>query len=255
MKIRALLLLTILCFSSVACRQSIKNENSVTIATAANMQFAMEAMAEKFTDKTGIDCQLIIGSSGKLTAQITEGAPYDIFVAANMKYPQEVANRGQAAEPPQLYAYGSLVLWTVKEGLEPSLEILTGETVSHIAIANPNTAPYGQAAIEVLQYYGLLDSISAKLVYGESIAQANQFIISGSAEIGFTALSVVLSPHVHGKGQWLAISADLHAPVEQGVVLLKGDKGPSEAAKKFYTFLLGPEAAGILKKYGYSVSE
>lgn len=255
MKLRVFLVLSVLCLGNVSCRKSIKKENTITIATAANMQFAMEALAEKFSDKTGIVCHLIIGSSGKLTAQITEGAPYDLFVAANMKYPQEVANRGQAAEPPKLYAYGSLVLWTMKEGLEPSLDILTGETVSHIAVANPKTAPYGQAAMEILQHYGLLESISPKLVYGESIAQANQFIISGSAEIGFTALSVVLSPHVQGKGKWIAISTELHAPVEQGVVLLNGDGGPSEAAKKFYAYLLGPEATGILKKYGYSVSE
>jgi len=257
MKIRGTCLAVLLsCLPAVTgCGDRRGAAEPLTIAVAANMQFAMEALAEKFTDSTGIPCQLIIGSSGKLTAQIAEGAPYELFVAANMKYPREVANRGLAAEPPKLYAYGSLVLWTMKDGLVPSLDILTTKSVSHIALANPKTAPYGQAALEVLQHYGLLDSISPKLVYGESIAQANQFIISGSAELGFTSLSVVLAPHMQGKGSWIALNNDLHAPIEQGVVLLKGEEGPSGAARKFYEFLSGPEAAGILKKYGYSVSE
>ena len=255
MKPLLLFLLSVICLNSLACRKSFKKENTIAIATAANMQFAMEALTEKFTETTGITCQLIIGSSGKLTAQIVEGAPYELFVAANMKYPQEVANRGLAAEPPKLYAHGTLVLWTMDDTLVPSLDILTAKSISHISLANPKTAPYGQAAMEVLQHYGLWDSISPKLVYGESIAQANQFVISGSAEMGFTALSVVLAPHMEGKGNWIPLNKDLHAPIEQGVVLLKGDEGPSGAARKFYQFLSGPEAAVILKKYGYSVSE
>jgi molybdate transport system substrate-binding protein len=255
MKIFRGLVLFFICLFFHSCYYGVTKQETVTIATSANMQYAMEALAERYTENTGIPCELIIGSSGKLTAQIREGAPYDLFVAANMKYPLEVARQGLAASPPKMYANGSLVLWTIKEGVTPTLDLLTRESVSHIAIANPKTAPYGKAAMEVLQHLNLFDSLTPKLVFGESISQTNQFVISGSAEIGFTALSVVLSPQMKGRGAWIAISSELHAPVEQGVVLLKKKAGPGEGARKFYEYLAGHEAAGILKNYGYSVSE
>jgi len=255
MKIFAGLVLSIICLFFCSCYYGNTKQETLTIATSANMQYAMEALAERFTENTGIPCELIIGSSGKLTAQISEGAPYDLFVAANMKYPLEVARQGLAASPPKMYANGSLVLWTIKEGLTPTLDLLTRESVSHIAIPNPKTAPYGKAAIEVLQHLNLLDSLTPKLVFGESISQTNQFVISGSAEIGITALSVVLSPQMKSRGSWISISSELHAPVEQGVVLLKKKAGPGEGATRFYEYLTGNEAAEILKNYGYSVSE
>ncbi len=244
-----------LCVLACSCGSRKSNPNTVTIATAANMQFAMEELAGRFTKNTGIPCELILGSSGKLTAQIVEGAPYDLFVAANMKYPEEVARKGFAAGSPEVYARGTLVLWTAKEGITPSLSVLTTDAVAHIALANPAIAPYGKAAMEVLDVYGLSDVVADKLVYGESIAQANQFILSGAAEMGFTALSVVLSPNMQGRGRWVSIDSGLHMPIEQGVVLIHRQTGPSAAANAFHDFLFSAEAREVLKNFGYSVSE
>jgi molybdate transport system substrate-binding protein len=237
------------------CRDSREQSGTVNIATAANMQYAMEALNQYFTDSTGIKCQLIVGSSGKLSAQIREGAPFDLFVAANMKYPAELARLGLAKETPRPYAIGTLVLWTVGDGLTPSLEILGTDTVNHIALANPMIAPYGQAAMEVLIGNGQLEQLSHKLVYGESISQTNQFILSGAAELGFTSLSVVLSPQMEGRGTWIVIDKDLHQPIEQGVILLDRDRPSDIGAKQFYDFLFSRKATEIMKKFGYSVHE
>lgn len=237
------------------CGKKKDRPGMVTIATSANMQYAMKALGEYYRDSTGIDCQLIVGSSGKLSAQIREGAPFDLFVAANMKYPAEIERLGLAVEPPKTYAYGTLVLWTVQEDMTPSLEILRTGSVTHIALANPKTAPYGEAAIEVLQRFGLLESVNHKLVYGESISQTNQFILSGAAELGFTSLSVVLSPQMQERGNWIPLGQELYKPIKQGVVLLKRKTGKGETAKQFYDFLFSHKAAEILKKFGYSVNE
>jgi molybdate transport system substrate-binding protein len=226
----------------------------INVAVAANMQFAMEDLAEAFEKKTGIGCELIVSSSGKLTAQIKQGAPFDVFVSANMMYPEEVQNSGLAAAPPKVYAYGKLILWTMKDGIEPSIEMLSDPSVRHIALANPKTAPYGVAALEVLDHYQLFDPLKKKIVYGESIAQTNQYVTTGSVELGFTALSVVRSPEWTGKGKWTAIESDLYSPIEQGVVVVKRDNGRVEAAKQFYDFLSSEEARQVLESYGYAVS-
>ncbi len=236
------------------CREQ-EDTQTITIAAAANMQFALEELVQKFTRDTGIPCNLVIGSSGKLTAQIKEGAPYDIFVSANMKYPKEIANSGLAVIEPKVYAYGKVVLWTSDPNLAPDMLHLADDKIIHIAIANPRTAPYGMAATEILQRYNLYDSLQHKLVYGESIAQTNQFISSGAAEVGFTAMSVVLSPKLKGKGQWVAIDPELHAPIAQGIVVLKGSETRKKQAKAFHTFIFSPAAQKILSNFGYSVDE
>ncbi len=128
-------------------------KEKITIATAANMQFAMKAITEDFSQKNNIDCDLVISSSGKLTAQIIEGAPYDIFVAANIKYPQAVYNAGLSEILPKVYAEGKLVLWTMMENTTPSLEKLSAEKLKHVALANPKTAPYGIAAMQVIRAF------------------------------------------------------------------------------------------------------
>ncbi len=228
---------------------------TLRIATAANMQFAMQEIASTFTQQTNISCDLIISSSGKLTAQIKEGAPYDVLVAANMKYPREVHNSGLAANHPKVYAHGKLVLWSFRENQNLSIETLSDKAVRHIALANPKTAPYGAAAIEVLQHYKLYEPIKPKLVYGESIAQTNQFITSQSADAGFTALSVVRSPRMKGQGKWVELDSAIYQPIEQGVVILQQKKKDLSDAQKFYDFLFSKDAKQILKDFGYSVNE
>ncbi|WP_317169040.1 molybdate ABC transporter substrate-binding protein [Poritiphilus flavus] len=232
-----------------------RDSSTLTIAAAANTQFAMEEIAALYSEKTGTQHVLVFSSSGKLTAQIMEGAPYDVFVSADMKYPTELFNSGLTQGSPRVYAYGKLVLWSIQESVHPSLAILKDSTVEHIALANPKTAPYGRAADEVLKFYDLYPTTSAKLVFGESISQTNQFITSGAAEIGFTAMSVVLSPKMKGKGSWQALDENSYKPIGQGVVALQSKGETTEGANEFITFLFSKEARGILEKYGYTFDE
>ncbi|MCE7990773.1 MAG: molybdate ABC transporter substrate-binding protein [Roseivirga sp.] len=233
-----------------SCHQ--KKTNKLIIATAANMQFAMIELTETFSKKTGIECETILGSSGKLTAQIVAGAPYDIFVSADMKYPEELYQQGLTRKKPEAFATGRLVLWTMENESPDLTRSLREETLSHIAIANPKTAPYGRAAMETLEALGLTGQAESKLVYGESIAQTNQFITSQAAQIGFTAKSVVLAPGLRDKGSWIDIPPDYHSPLLQGIVTLKNNTGQQSGANEFYEFLFSAEAKEILNKFGYS---
>lgn len=246
-----LLLGTIL--SLISCQKA--PSEKIVIATAANMRLPLEAIAKRFTEKYQIPCELIIGSSGKLTAQIVEGAPYDIFVAANMKYPEAVYNEGKTIGSPKVYAHGKLVLWSMSQDTPISINTLTEPHIRHIAIANPKTAPYGVAALEVLHYYGLFDKVENKLVYGESIAQTDQFITSKAAQIGFTAMSTVLSPQMKGKGNWMEVDTEQYTPISQGVVKLKREGMKVNGVQEFYDFLFSGEAKEILKDFGYLMDE
>lgn len=246
-KLFPLIILSFLIFFS--CKE--KEHKSLNIAVAANMQFAMKELTKKFTEQTGISCETIISSSGKLTAQIKEKADFDVFVAADMKFPTELYTSGFSTEKPKTYAYGKLVLWSMIDGLDPSLKLLEDKSVQHIAIANPKLAPYGEAAKEVLEKYKIYTTLENKLVYGESISQTNQFITSKAAELGFTAKSVVLSPEMKGKGKWIDIDEADYSPIAQGVIIIKHGETVNEDAKKFYDFLFSPEAKKILENYGY----
>ncbi|MCH7535437.1 MAG: molybdate ABC transporter substrate-binding protein [Bacteroidetes bacterium] len=238
-----------------ACGQQDGGNNKITIATAANMQFAMEELAKVFTKQSGVECELIIGSSGKLTAQIKEGAPYDVFVAANMKYPQELYNSKLTRTSPEIYAFGKLVLWSMVDDIDPSITLLTDKGIEHIALANPITSPYGVAATEALNYYRIYNKVEDQLVFGESVAQTNQFITSQSAEVGFTAMSVVVSPKMKGKGKWIEMGASTYTPIEQAVVVIKRQNEVNQLAMEFYKFLFTNEAKEILTNFGYGVDE
>jgi len=232
-----------------------KNDTSrkIRIATAANMQFAMEEIVETFEQETGFECEIIVSSSGKLTAQIQEGAPFDLFVSADLKYPQRLFEANKTINQPEIYAYGKLVLWSAKKMKNISLNSLQNTDIQHIALANPKTAPYGFAAMEVLNHHNLLEKIDLKLVYGESIAQTNQFIISGAASLGFTAKSVVLSPELRGKGSWITLSDTTYTPIQQSVIILKTNPGNQEKAKRFYDYLFASESQQILQNFGYEI--
>ncbi|WP_422858006.1 molybdate ABC transporter substrate-binding protein [Flagellimonas sp. S174] len=213
----------------------------------------MKSIADSFSNKTNIDCELILGSSGKLTAQIQQGAPYDVFISADIKYPEELHRTQKTEGKPKIYAEGKLVLWTVLEELTPSLPLLQTDTVQHIAIANPKTAPYGVAALAVLRGQPFYESVVEKLVYGESIAQTNQFITSKSAEIGFTSMAVVLSAEMKNKGHWIALAEEAYPRLLQSASLIKKENGASNEALAFYDFLFSQEAQKILRLYGYSI--
>ena len=245
--------LIILTFMLVGCQDD--QSKKVTVATAANMESAMEALTEAYANKSGVEFELIVGSSGKLTAQIMEGAPYDIFVAANMKYPEAVYKGGKAKNAPKVYANGKLVLWSMADNTPVSIAAMSDSTIEHIALANPKTAPYGIAAEEVLQHYGLNEILRPKLVFGESIGQTDQFIISQAAQIGFTALSTVLSPEMKGKGSWIVLDPSLYSDISQGVVLIARGEHTNQGTQGFYDFLFSVEAKEILKEFGYLIDE
>jgi len=237
-----------------ACAKK-STDQTLRIATAANMQFAMKPLAADFEARTGIATDLVISSSGKLTAQIKEGAPYGVFISADTAYPQAVYQAGFALDKPKIYAYGKLVLWSYSANETPALSALVNDSIQHIALANPQTAPYGSAAVSVLKNSNIYEQVKDKLVYGESIAQTNQFITSGAAEMGFTALAVVKSESQNNKGNYLIIDENLYDAIAQAAVVIKRKNGNPEAAQAFYTYLFLPEAQKILKDFGYSVDE
>ena len=230
-----------------------EHKDKLRIAVAANLQFAMQELVQDFSERSGVECEIIVSSSGKLTAQIIEGAPFDLLLSADMKYPQELYKRKLTLFPPEIYAYGNLILWTLHEDVTPNLESLLPEKVRHIAIGNPKTAPYGISALEVIRSIGIEDQLKKKLVYGESIAQTNQFIISESVDIGFTSKSVVMSSQMKGRGQWAEIDKKLYSPMAQGMVVLKSRKAFEAKAIQFRDYMLSSKGKEILHKFGYDM--
>ena len=230
-------------------------KDKITIAAAASMQYTIKELATDFTSNTGIECDIIIGSSGKLTAQIAQGAPFNIFLSADMKYPQYLYENKLSPETPEVYALGRLVIWTINDSIEPDLPGLTHPSITKIAIANPRTAPYGEATMEILEKNDLIDSLSDQLVYAESIAQTNQFVSTGAVSLGFTSLSSVKAEPLNNLGKWVLIDADEHQPITHGVILLKTDEEKDALASKFYSYLFSEEAGKILQEFGYSRNE
>ncbi|MEN8247329.1 MAG: molybdate ABC transporter substrate-binding protein [Bacteroidota bacterium] len=236
----------------VSCNKN--NSESIIIATAANAQFAVEEIVEKFENETGINVEIVSSSSGKHTAQIEAGAPYDVFISADMKYPEQLYKLGLTENKPKVYAYGKLVLWTLNDIPAESIKDLPLIKATHIAIPNPKTAPYGRAAMEALQYYQLFDTLKNQLVYGESIAQANQFILSKSVDIGFSAASVAMAPKMKGKGKWFIVDTSSYSPIEQGAVILSNSSNIN-SAMKFYDYLFSDVSKDILIRHGYEVTD
>jgi molybdate transport system substrate-binding protein len=234
------------------CKPS--EHRALRIATAANAQYAMVDIVKAFTERTGIEAELVISSSGKLSIQIEQGAPYDIFISADMKYPLNLYRNGYAASKPRLYAYGEIAIWTIGD-IEPTFNAMLRHDVHHVAIANPRTAPYGLIAMKALKNSGVLDSINGKLVYGENVGQVNQFIASGAAEIGITAKSMIMSPQMKDKGKWTQISGSLYSPISQGLIIIERKEGFRDDAMKFYDFMISDTARKILVENGYKLSE
>ncbi|MFZ6772572.1 molybdate ABC transporter substrate-binding protein [Undibacterium sp. SXout7W] len=226
---------------------------TIAVAVAANVQYAFDDLKTAFKQETGHDVQASFNSSGKFVAQISNGAPYDVFLSADMEFPEKLHKDGLTATEPRVYAYGALVLWSMKEkDLTQWQAVLSGSNVSKIAVANPKTAPYGRETMRALQYFKLDQSLQPKLVFGESIAQTNQYIHSGVADIGFTAKSVVLSPEMKSQGKWIDVPRSAYQPIAQGAVILKyGKEQHPQIAQQFYDFVYSVKARAILERYGY----
>lgn len=245
--LRTLIMLGLTLVSSLtSCER--KTPPKLLIATAANMQYPMAELRKAFFHETGIPCEAIISSSGKLTAQIKAGAPFHVFIAADMAYPETLYQEGYTLNAPKTYAHGTLALWTVNDTLTPTINALTANDIKHIAIANPEVAPYGKAAAAFLKKRQLYDKIAQKLVFGESIAQVNQFVMSGAAEIGITAKSVVQQQ----SGRSKTIDITDYPPILLSVTALKTSH-VQNGAQKFQEFLFSESARAILENFGYVV--
>ena len=222
--------------------------DQVRVAVATNFSFAGQEIGELFSDATGHEAVLSFGSSGQLYAQITQGAPFDVFLAADRGYPRRAVQDGHAVAGSMFtYATGRLVLFSADASRVAGRASLEAGEFTRLAVANPELAPYGAAAVEVLAALGLADRLQPKLVRGNNVAQTYQFVITGNAELGFVALAQVIA---HQRGSRWVVPRELHSPIAQDAVLLVRAAG-SEAAEAFLAFLRGPAAASVLARYGY----
>ncbi len=225
--------------------------DTVNVAVAASAQYVFEDLKTEFKKETGHDLAASIDSSGKFATQIMNGAPYDVFMSADMEFPEKLSQAGYTTAPPRIFVYGALVVWSMKDvDLRTWQTPFANPSLGKVAVANPQTAPYGREAMKVLTGAKLDQTLQGKLVYGESIAQTNQYIFSGVADLGFTAKSIVLSPEMKGKGKWVEVPRELYSPIAQGAVLLKHG-ADSKAARQFYDFLFSDKARAIFERYGY----
>lgn len=220
------------------------------VAVAANFTAAAKEIGALFEEATGHEVVFSFGSTGQLYAQITQGAPFEVFLAADQARPKKAVEAGFAVPDSRFtYATGKLVLFSKDKALVKDAATLKEGGFAKIAIANPVTAPYGAAAVETMKALGVYDALSAKIVQGNTIAQTYQFVETGNAEIGFVALSQVAR---HGDGSRWIVPDNLHAVIAQDAVLLKRG-ADNEAARAFMTFLKGPEARAVEETYGYGV--
>jgi molybdate transport system substrate-binding protein len=233
-------------------------EEQISIAAAADLQSAMPEIAARFEKETGIQVKLSFGSSGNFFAQIQNGAPYDVFLSADVDYPKKLEATG-LTETGSLYQYasGKIVLWIPSGStvnVNRGLDVLLDPAVKKVAIANPAHAPYGRAAESALRKAGVWDRISSKLVLGENISQTAQFVQSGNADAGILALSLVLAPAMKGKGSYFLISQEGYPLLQQTAVVLKGS-AHRESARRFLDFLKTSETQSLLRQYGFSTRE
>lgn len=226
--------------------------DQITVAAAGDLNFALRELAKRFEQKTGHTVQISFGSSGNLSAQIENGAPFDVFMSADVSYPERLVEKGLLKQGSLVrYGRGTLVVWVPPDSkLDPSLlreRLLTNDAVKRISIANPRHAPYGRAAEAALKRWGVYDRIKDKLVLGENVTQAAQFVESGNADAGLVALSLVLAK---GEGKYWQVPDDAYPPLEQGAAIVASTKHPA-AAQAFMDFLNSPEARRILETYGF----
>jgi molybdate transport system substrate-binding protein len=247
----AVLLAVILIFISHLCQAQ-----EITVVAAADLQSAMEDVASRFQKETGKKLKLIYGSSGNFFQQIQNGAPFDMFFSANLDFPKKLEASG-LTDPGSYYEYarGKIVIWVPNESkvdLSSGLKVLLDPSIKKIAVANPQHAPYGQAAIAAMQHEKIYDAVKDKFVLGENISQASSFVASGSADAGIVALSLALSSNMKGRGRYIEVPSNEYPPIEQACVILAASKN-KEAARQFLSFFRNPGIADVLKTHGFGV--
>src|SRR5437016_7649635 len=228
----------------------------ITVAAAADLQFVLQDVATRFQKETGKTVKLSFGSSGNFFHQFQNGAPFDMFFSANLDYPKKLENAG-LTEPGTFYQYatGKIVIWVPNDSrldVSSGLKSLLSPSVKKIAIANPQHAPYGRAAVAAMKSENIYDKVADKLVLGENISQTASFVVSGSADVGIVALSLALSPNMKSKGRYAEIASSEYPAIEQACVILKSSQHKA-AAKTFLDFIKTPVVADLFRAYGFSV--
>ena len=230
----------------------------VRVAAAADLKFALDAGVPEFrTGRPDVDVRVTYGSSGNLFAQIENGAPFDLFLSADVEYPEKFAARGLTVPGSEfVYGVGRIVVWVRKESrldiVGRGLGALGDPSVKKVAIANPRHAPYGRAAEEALKSLGVWNPVKEKLVLGENVAQTAQFVQSGAADAGIIALALALAPDMAAAGRWAEIPLSAYPPMRQGGVILKSSAG-HDAAKAFRGYLVGPGGRAVLARFGFTL--
>jgi molybdate transport system substrate-binding protein len=239
--------LMMLIFASMSWSQTI------TIAAAANLKYALTDIAKEFTKQSGIKVNIITGASGKLAQQIMSGAPFDALLSADVEYPAKLAKAGYTTTPSTVYAYGTLILWSANGAdLSKGVVGLANPSIKRIAIANPSTAPYGQEAMNALRYYKAEATVKPKFINGESINQVATYVTTRSVDVGFMAKSIVFSPEMKSVGKWVEVDPRSYNKIDQAMVGLKNGSPENQiAAKKFLRFMTSSKARNILKTNGY----
>jgi molybdate transport system substrate-binding protein len=232
----------------------------LTVAAAADLKFALDDLVAKFqTNQSSVNVKVTYGSSGNFYAQLQNKAPFDLFFSADIAYPRKLAAAGLALDTNVfLYAVGRIVVWVPKESEldvgKLGIQALLAPSVKKVAVANPQHAPYGRAAVAAMKSLQVFEQAEPKLVYGENIAQTAQFVQSGAADIGIIALSLAIAPQMHDAGRHWEIPFESYPRMEQGGIVVNGTKEP-RAARAFRDFVLGKHGREVFKRYGFSLPE
>ena len=239
------LLLILLTINALHAREIVR------VAVAANFLLPMQKIKNAFEKEYGHQVQISSASSGVLTAQIKNGAPFHIFLSADMKYPNFLFSEGLAMQEPEIFVYGRLAFWSKNErNLVPINTFLHSDNVNLVAIAQPELAPYGFYAMEWMKGKGILETIKQKLIYGENIGKVNQYILSGSVDAAFTSNSAMFVDKLKSKGYWELLDNDSNYKIPHGVVVIQG-KEISSAVMDFYRYIFGINARAIFSEFGY----
>jgi molybdate transport system substrate-binding protein len=246
--------LLIACVGLMPARASGPRE--LHVAAASDLRFALEEIARLFERQQGVPVRLTFGSSGQLAAQIEQGAPFDVFFAANEGFIHALAGKGRVdRKSVQLYAIGRIVLWVRNDSpldVSKGLSVLRDERIRFVSIANPQHAPYGQAAVQALQISGLLIQVQPRLVLGENVSQALQYVQTGNAEIGIVARSLAVAPTIRSQGRYQIVPAYLHRPIRQAVGVTTIAAWP-DLARRFVIAVNGPAGRAVMRAYGFTL--
>ena len=248
--------LATLWLAAAALAQPATAQDAPNVAVAANMSAAMPAIVEAFAQAGGGSIKIAYGSSGNFRRQIAQGAPFQLFLSADEEFAEALAKDGHAENAGAVYAVGRLAFYAPNGSpirIDSKLKDLGAAAadgrLKRLAIANPDLAPYGRAAREALEHAGLWEAVKNKLVLGENVGQTARFLATGEAQAGFIPLSLAAGPELKARGAWATVPESWHAPLRQRMVLIKGD---GDTARRFYDFLLGPQAQALLRQHGYA---